>query len=197
MNPIIEEYTRFIFLEHELKPADILFLPGSQEAALARRAAALWREGYAPVILPSGKYAKLEGSFTGDPAFRTEWEYFRHILIEEGVPKEQIWREEEATFTYENALRSREVTDRAGLSVRRAILCCQAYHARRASLYYQVCFPEAELLICPVVTKGISRDNWYQSERGIDLVLTEVKHCGSQFGQILREAAGLSAHTEP
>lgn len=197
MNPIIEEYTRFIFLEHELKPADILFLPGSQEAALARRAAALWREGYAPVILPSGKYAKLEGYFTGDSAFRTEWEYFQHILIEEGVPKERIWREEEATFTYENALRSREVTDRAGLSVRRAILCCQAYHARRASLYYQVCFPEAELLICPVVTKGISRDNWYQSERGIDLVLTEVKHCGSQFGQILREAAGLSAHTEP
>lgn len=197
MNPIIEEYTRFIFLEHELKPADILFLPGSQEAALARRAAALWRAGYAPVILPSGKYAKLEGCFTGDPAFHTEWEYFQHILLEEGVPEERIWREEEATFTYENALRSREVTDRAGLTVRRAILCCQAYHARRASLYYQVCFPEAELLVCPVVTKGISRDNWYRSERGIDLVLTEVKHCGSQFGQILREAAGLSAHAEP
>lgn len=195
MNPIIEEYTRFIFLEQEPKLADILFLPGSQEAALARRAAALWREGYAPVILPSGKYAKLEGRFTGDPAFRTEWEYFQHLLIEEGVPKDRIWREEEATFTYENALRSREVTDRAGLTVRRAILCCQAYHARRASLYYQVCFPEAELVICPVVTKGISRDNWYQSERGIDLVLTEVGRCGSQFGQILREAAGLGRGT--
>lgn len=197
MNPVIETYTRFIFLEDEPGPADIIFLPGSQEEALARRAAALWRGGYAPVILPSGKYAKLEGTFTKDPAFRTEWEYFHHILREEGVPEERILREEEATFTYENALRSREVTDRAKISVRRAILCCQAYHARRASLYYQVCFPKAKLLICPVVTKGISRDNWYQSERGIDLVLTEVKHCGSQFGQILREAAGLSVHTEP
>lgn len=191
MHAVIEAYTRFLFLEDSLEASDIIFLPGSQEGVLARRAAALWHRGYAPVILPSGKYAKLEGQFTGNPAYRTEWEYFQHILMEEGVPEDRIWREEEATFTYENALRSREVTDRAGLSVKKAILCCQAYHARRASLYYQVCFPEARILVCPVVTKGICKDNWYQTEKGIDLVLTEIKHCGTQFGQILREASGL------
>lgn len=191
MHAVIEAYTRFLFLEDSLEPSDIIFLPGSQEGVLARRAAALWHQDYAPVILPSGKYAKLEGQFTGNPAYRTEWEYFQHILMEEGVPEDRIWREEEATFTYENALRSREVTDRAGLSVKKAILCCQAYHARRASLYYQVCFPEARILVCPVVTKGICKDNWYQTEKGIDLVLTEIKHCGTQFGQILREASGL------
>lgn len=187
----LDEYTKFIFLEDEPEPADILFLPGSNEGVLALRAAGLWKQGFAPVILPSGKYAKLTGAFSGDPAFRTEWEYFHHILREEGVPEDVIWREDQATFTYENALRSREVTDAAGLSVQTAILCCQAYHARRASLYYQVCFPEARILVCPVVTKGISRENWYRSERGIDLVLTEVKHCGTQFGQILREAASI------
>ncbi len=191
MHAVIEAYTRFLFLEDSLEASDIIFLPGSQEGVLAGRAAALWHQGYAPVILPSGKYAKLEGQFTGNPAYRTEWEYFQHILMEEGVPEDKIWREEEATFTYENALRSREVTDRAGLSVKKAILCCQAYHARRASLYYQVCFPEARILVCPVVTKGICKDNWYQTEKGIDLVLTEIKHCGTQFGQILREASGL------
>ncbi len=187
----IDEYTNFIFLEQEPEPADILFLPGSSEGALARRAAELWRQGFAPVILPSGKYAKLTGTFSGDPAFRTEWEYFHQILRDEGVPESVIWREEEATFTYENALYSRKVTDRAGLTVKKALLCCQAYHARRASLYYQVCFPDAEILVCPVVTKGISRENWFRTEKGIDLVLTEMKHCGSQFGQIMREAAEL------
>ena len=187
----IDEYTNFIFLEQEPEPADILFLPGSSEGVLARRAAELWRQGFAPVILPSGKYAKLTGAFSGDPAFRTEWEYFHQILREEGVPESVIWREEEATFTYENALYSRKVTDRAGLTVKKALLCCQAYHARRASLYYQVCFPEARILVCPVVTKGISRENWFRTEKGIDLVLTEMKHCGSQFGQIMREAAEL------
>lgn len=187
----LDEYTKFIFLEDEPEKADIIFLPGSQEGALAHRAAELWKAGYAPVILPSGRYAKRSGRFEGDPAFRTEWEYFHHLLLKEGVPDSAVWREEKATFTYENALRSREVTDAAGLRVKKALLCCQAYHARRASLYYQVCFPEARILVCPVVTKGVSRENWHRTERGIDLVLTEVKHCGTQFGEILREAAGL------
>lgn len=187
----IDEYTEFVFLEDEPEKADIIFLPGSDEGALAVRAAKLWKAGYAPVILPSGRYAKWTGRFAGDPAYETEWAYFHHILRKEGVPEECIWREDEATFTYENAMRSREVTDKAGFSVGKALLCCQAYHARRARLYYQVCFPEAEILVCPVVTKGISRENWYRTERGIDLVLTEMKHCGTQFGKILRSAAGL------
>lgn len=181
----IDEYTDFIFLEDQMEPADIIFIPGSGEEALAQKAAELWKAGYAPVLLPSGKYGKLKGYFDKDPNFETEWAYFHHILRREGVPEERIWREDQATFTYENALRSREVTDAAGLIVQRAILCCQAYHARRASLYYQVCFPETEILVCPVVTKGISRENWHLTEEGIRLVLTEMKHCGTQFEQIM------------
>lgn len=183
----VDEYTNFIFLEDKPEPADIIFIPGSDEGALALRAAALWKKGYAPVLLPSGKYGKLAGKFLKDPSFETEWEYLCHILKNEGVPQEVIWKEDKATFTYENALRSREVTDKAGLSVKKAILCCQAYHARRAKLYYQVCFPEAEILVCPVVTKDVSRDNWFLSEKGIRMVLTEVEHCGTQFGEIFME----------
>lgn len=186
---VLDEYTKFIFLEDEPEHADIIFLPGSDQGALALRAAQLWKAGYAPVILPSGRYGKLAGKFTGDPAYHTEWEYLHHLLREQGVPDEAVWKEDQATFTYENALRSREVTDAAGLKVRKALLCCQAYHARRASLYYQACFPEARILVCPVETKGISRENWYRSEEGIQLVLTEVKHCGSQFGEVVRKAA--------
>lgn len=180
----VDEYTNFVFLEDRPEPADIIFIPGSDEGALALRAAALWREGYAPVLLPSGKYGKLAGKFLKDEAFSTEWEYLHSILRREGVPEEAILREEEATFTYENALRSREVTDKAGIAVRKAILCCQAYHARRAKLYYQVCFPEAQILVCPVVTKDVNKENWFLSEKGIRMVLTEVEHCGSQFGEI-------------
>lgn len=180
----VDEYTNFVFLEDRPEPADIIFIPGSDEGALALRAAALWREGYAPVLLPSGKYGKLAGKFLKDEAFSTEWEYLHFILRREGVPEEAILREEEATFTYENALRSREVTDKAGIAVRKAILCCQAYHARRAKLYYQVCFPEAQILVCPVVTKDVNKENWFLSEKGIRMVLTEVEHCGSQFGEI-------------
>ncbi|MBS6398258.1 MAG: YdcF family protein [Clostridiales bacterium] len=180
----VDEYTDFIFLEDEPEKADIIFVPGSDQGALAVRAAKLWKDGYAPVILPSGRYGKLTGHFTGDSRYGTEWEYFHGILREEGVPEEAIWKEDQATFTYENALRSREVTDRAGLNVEKALLCCQAFHARRARLYYQVCFPETEILVCPVVTRGVSRENWFRSEEGVKLVLNEMKHCGTQFHEI-------------
>ncbi len=183
----IDEFTDFIFLQDELEESDIIFIPGSGEEALPVRAAGLWKEGLAPIVLPSGRYSKLVGRFTKDGAYRTEWEYFCHILLENGVPKPAIWREDTATFTYENALRSREVTDCAGLMVRRAILCCQAVHARRAKLYYQVCFPEAELLVSPVECRGIGRESWFLIEEGIQAVLSEVERCGSQFGEILRE----------
>lgn len=183
----VDEYTNFIFLEDELEPADIIFIPGSDQGALALRAAALWKEGYAPVLLPSGKYGKLTGHFSGEGGFQTEWEYFHHILRKEGVPEKAILREDQATFTYENAIRSREVADREGLAVKKAILCCQAYHARRAKLYYQVCFPEAKILVSPVETKGVNRENWYLEETSIDLVLNEMKHCGTQFHGIFRE----------
>ena len=103
------------------------------------------------------------------------------------MPERAIWKEDQATFTDENALCSRKVTDAEGLMVKKAILCCQAYHAARALLYYQICFPETEFFVCPVVTKGISRENWYQTETGRKLVLAEVEHCGSQFGTVLAE----------
>lgn len=183
----VDEYTDFIFLEDKLEPSDIIFIPGSDEGALAIRAAALWKEGYAPVLLPSGKYGKLAGHFSGESRFETEWAYFHHLLREEGVPEEAIWREDMATFTYENAIYSRKVTDREGLTVKKAILCCQAYHARRAKLYYQVCFPKTEILVCPVETKGVNRENWFLQEESIRLVLTEMKHCGTQFYEIFLE----------
>ena len=186
---VFDIYTEFVFREDIPEKSDIIFVPGSEESALAVRAAGLWREGLAPVILPSGKYAKLTGHLKEHQDYASEWEYLKARLLEQGVPAPVIWREDQATFTCENAMYSRKVTDAAGLAVKKAILCCQAYHACRALLYYQIYFPEAEFYVCPVVTKGISRLNWYQTEAGRKLVLTEVEHCGSQFGTVLTKFA--------
>ena len=102
---------------------------------------------------------------------------------------EKILEEKQATYTYENAIYSRRVTDAAGLAIRRAILCPQACHARRALLYYKILYPETEFFVCPTVTRGISRDNWFLDGEKIDVVLGELERCGSQFHEILREYA--------
>lgn len=190
MTKFLEELTNFIFLEDEPQKADVIFVPGSEEGALAKTAARLYLEGYAPIIVPSGKYAKWTGhSIVG--GFETESDYFAHLMMEEGVPESAIIKEREATYTYQNAINTRKLLDERDMEVKRALLCCQAYHARRSKLYYQVLFPNTEILVCPTVTKGITRENWFKSRETAELVLGEIERCGSQFHEIVAEYGAL------
>lgn len=186
MTKFLKEMTDFIFLEDEPQRSEVIFLPGSEEGALARTAAALYHRGLAPLIVPSGKYAKWTGhSIVG--AFETESDYFADLLQKYGVPNEAILKEREATYTYQNAIYTKKLLDERGVAVKKAILCCQAYHARRSKLYYQVLFPETEIFVCPTATKGITRENWYKTAKGRELVLGEIERCGSQFHEIVAE----------
>ncbi len=185
MKRFYDYITEFIFVEDEPAAADIIFVPGGNYPEAAVRAAGLYRQGFAPYVLPSGKYSILNGKFESEE-FETEWEYLRAVLTAHGVPGTAILREDQASYTYENAVCSRKRTDAEGITVSRALLCCQAFHARRCLLYYQEQFPEAEILVCPVVTRGISRGNWYRTDEGIDTVLGEMERCGGQFHEIMR-----------
>lgn len=182
----IQDITEFIFVEHAPEKADIIFIPGSSQEGLAVTAARLWKEGYAPLVLPSGKYSKTAGHCTVS-GFDTEWDYLRQVLLREGVEAKAVLKEKQASYTYENAIYSRKVTDALGLEIQRAILCPQSFHARRSLLYYEILYPDTEFFVCPTRTRGIGRDNWHQTEEGIDVVLGEVERCGTQFHEILRE----------
>lgn len=188
MTSFLEEMTNFIFLEDVMKKADVIFVPGSEEGALAEAAAKLYLDGLAPLVVPSGKYAKWTGH-TLQEAFETESDYFSYLMMKAGVPEHAIIQEREASYTYENAIYTKKRLEERKITVKRAILCCQAYHARRCKLYYQVLFPETEILVYPVVTKGITRENWFLKRETADLVLGEIEKCGSQFHEIVAEYA--------
>ena len=190
MTKFLEEMTNFIFLEDAPKKSDVIFVPGSEEGALAKTAAKLFLEGYAPLIIPSGKYAKWTGHSIVDQ-FETESDYFAYLMMEEGVPEEAILKEREATYTYQNAINTRKLLDEWEIEVKRAILCCQAYHARRSKLYYQILFPDTDILVVPTITKGITRNNWFKSRETADIVLGEIERCGSQFHEIVAEYGAL------
>lgn len=187
--------TDFIFVEDKPEQADAIFIPGGPYGEIAVHASDLYHQGFSNVLIPSGKYSILNGAYTGalSPAqyqgqiFDTEADFFSAVLLDNQVPKEVIYPEREATFTYENAIYTKALTDSMNLSVQTAILSCQAYHARRCLLYYQAVFPSTRFLVCPTPTQGISRDNWFQDPRSIDMVLGEVERCGSQFHEILKK----------
>lgn len=187
--------TDFIFVEDAPRKADLIFLPGGLHGEIALRAAELYRQGYAPLLLVSGRHSILADHFPGplSPAaycgrtFATECDFLSQILLDEGIPEQAILKEPTASYTYENAICSRKLTDHLGIHPNTAILCCQAYHARRALLYYQLLYPDTRILVCPAVTCGTSRKNWTKSRESIELVLGEVERCGSQFHEIMQK----------
>ncbi|MBP3656321.1 MAG: YdcF family protein [Clostridia bacterium] len=191
----IKDVEDFIFLEDAPQPSDIIFIPGNGHAGPSEHAARLYAQGYAPLVLPSGRYAIGSGGFCGQKSgsrayegeFETEWQFMRQILMTNGVPESAILREDEATYTYQNAIYSRRRTDAERIDVRRAIICCMPQHARRARMYYETLYPGAQLLVCPAPDAAITRSTWLRSETGIDSVLGELERCGGQLHDILKD----------
>ena len=189
----IEQISEFIFAEDEPEKADIIFIPGNGYSQMAEKAAALYGENYASFVLPSGKYSITVGKFGGvlsgqeryNGNYRTEWDFLKDVLIKNHVPDEVILKENQATFTWENARLSREVTDKTGIEIKKALLCCKNYHARRALMYYQRAYPEVKFRVCPCCVDGVTKENWMNSEEGIQSVLGEVQRIVTQFALMM------------
>lgn len=189
----LQKTEEFIFANDQPENADIIFIPGNGYPHMAENAAHLYKKGFAPYILPSGKYSITAGKFSGvllkeevyAKDYQTEWEFLKDVLVQNGVREKAILKEENATFTWENALYSRKVTDGAGISVKKAILCCKSYHARRVLMYYQRAYPETKFLVCPSFPDGISRENWRETQKGIQEVMGEVSRIISQFSLMM------------
>lgn len=191
----LNQITEFIFVEDKPEKSDVIFIPGSGFPQLAEEAAKLYHQGLVPYILPSGRYSVLNGKFAGvqekkelyDGEYETEWEFLKEVLKKNHVSEEHILREDKATYTYEIAIYSRKVTDCLGMEIKKAILCCKPYHARRSLLYYQLLYPETQFFVRPIQDSDVKRENWYLTEKGIRLVFGEVQKIGEQFEDITKE----------
>ena len=189
----LKQIEDFMFIDDKPEKADVIFIPGNGYPQMAEKAAELYRNGFAPKILPSGRYSITAGRFTGVldkkecycGTYKTEWDFLKDVLMQNGVPEEAILKEDQATFTYENAIYSRQVTDHAELEIERAILCCKSYHARRCLMYYQLLYPKTEFYVVPVNADGITRENWRKNEEGIDAVTGELSRIVKQFSLML------------
>lgn len=154
MKVVFSSITDFIFMEDDIEPADVILIPGGSHKQLVECAAKLYHDGFAPYILPSGgRNAKL-------PEYNSEWE-----------------------FLYENAQLSLDVIRKKGIDVRKVILVCKNFHARRAYLTYATIFPsDIKLMVSPVVDgKDIRKNNWFLDKIKTHRVMSEVVKIGSYF----------------
>ena len=186
---IINDITDFIFVNDEPCASDIIFLPGGSDPAVPEKAAELYKNGYAPVLMPSGSVSIKSEKFAGvkvkaeiyNGDYQTDCGFYTDVLVKNGVTLSAIIIEDQSAYTKQNAMFSRKVADEHGLSIQNAIIVCKSFHARRCLMCYQFAFPQAEIKVSPVDVYGITRDNWYKHEYGIDRVMGELLRCGDQF----------------
>jgi len=164
-------------------------LPGGSFPEQCEYAAKLYKEGFADKLLPSGGVSAKSSKFNGVKSkkdiynleYNTECDFFKDVLIKNGVPNKAIYCEKNSGHTRDNAFMSREIVNNNNINIKKAIIVCKSFHARRCLMLYQLAFPKAEIIVCPVDVYDVNRENWYKDESGIDRVLGELARCGNQF----------------
>ena len=194
-NRIINDITNFIFVDDKPQKVDAIFLPGGSHPEQPEYAVELYRKGYAKWLIPSGGVSVKRDKWPGvrskadvyNGNYQFDCEFLTDVFLKNGVPADAIIGENKSGHTRDNAFLSRMVVDEKGIEIKTAIIVCKAFHARRCLMFYQMAFPDTTFYVCPVVCLGITRDNWYKSEQGIDRVLGELARCGNQFVGDIKE----------
>ena len=186
---IINDIGDFIFIEDTPEIADAIMVVGGSYPELAEIAADLWNQKYAARILIGGGVSMKTGKFSGPHSerdiytkqYETEYDFYKDVLLRHGVDERAIYGENRSAFTRENALFARQAADENQLEIHKALLICKGFHARRSLMFYQSAFPMVHFLVIPYPADGITKQNWYQTDEGIQRVLGEVSRCGNQF----------------
>ena len=132
--PVLRFVGETLIVEDEFNKSDVIMVLSDDNfyADRATRAAELFREGKAPVVVASGRRLRPNAGIT---------ELMEHDLIERGVPKDKIVR-----FAHDADSTLEEAEELARLAKvrkwRSAIVVTSNYHTRRARYIFRRVFPQ-------------------------------------------------------
>lgn len=152
-----QTYTRaetlwnYHLMKHEIAQADAILVLCSHDERVAERAAQLFHEGWAPLVIFSGGQGSITRTLWDEP----EAERFARIAVELGVPRESILIEPHSTNTGENIHFTKRLVAERGLDLQKFILVQKPYMERRAFATVLKLWPEKEWIVTsPQVSFG-------------------------------------------
>ena len=139
----------YLGLHQDLEKADVIVGFGNFNDNIARRAAELYHQGYAPKVLFTGGLGRNTLGLLPE----TEAARFARVAMECGVPECDIIREDQSTNTAENILFTKKLLEDLGGPHGRVLGVHQPFMERRIKAAFGVYWPEAELMVTsPQVT---------------------------------------------
>lgn len=133
----------YLGLHREPEKADCIVGFGNFNDNIARRAAELYRQGFANWVLFTGGLGRNTLGVLPEP----EAVRFARVAMEEGVPEEAILLEDKSTNTAENILFTRALLRERGLPHGKLLGVHQPFMERRIKAAFGVYWPEAELIV--------------------------------------------------
>jgi uncharacterized SAM-binding protein YcdF (DUF218 family) len=158
-------------LTDPLAKADAIVAISGDTGARAESAIALWKQGYAPLLIFSG------GS--SDPESVASAELMKRTAVAAGVPADAIVVEGTSATTEENAEHVAELM--RSRSLRSAILVTSPYHQRRAAMLFEREFGRASLSFRnhPADDPNWDPNLWWASDPSRSLTLLELAKIGA------------------
>jgi uncharacterized SAM-binding protein YcdF (DUF218 family) len=160
-------------VEDPLEKADAIVAISGDTGARADTAIALWKQGYAPVIVFSGAAV--------DPDSVSSAEIMRREALRQGVPLSATLIEAVSATTEENASEVARLMVQSGL--RSAILVTSPYHQRRAALLFARSFEPAGLALRRYPARDPEWDPnfWWRHDPLRSRTLIEIAKLGAEL----------------
>ncbi len=130
-------------MNHKLVKSDCILALGSHDLRVAERAARLYLQHYAPIIIMSGGL----GNFTREMWTEKEADKFAGVAVTLGVPAEKIIVENKSSNTGENILFTEKILKTKNLDPKRFIIVQKPYMERRAYATVKKHWPEKEIIV--------------------------------------------------
>jgi uncharacterized SAM-binding protein YcdF (DUF218 family) len=130
-------------LNHQLTHADAILVLCSHDTIVAERAAELFLQGWAPILIFAGGLGSITRHFWRDP----EADQFARIAIAMGVPAERVLIENRSTNTGENILFTRQLLFERQLDPQKFILVQKPYMERRSYATFKKLWPEKDVIV--------------------------------------------------
>lgn len=145
MRRLIQPIWDYLAVSDPPDVADVIFVFGSRDFAVPRRAAELYHAGHASRVLVSGR----DGKMTRGVFDRPEALVFKDRLVAAGVPESVVLTESAAVNTLENVRLGMAVLHRAEGTVTRALLVAKGFVMRRCLATFHRQFDDVQVRACP------------------------------------------------
>jgi len=128
---------------HQLAKADAILVLCSHDVRVAERGAALFLEGWAPLLIFSGGLGVITKAMWSEP----EADLFARIALGMGVPAEQMLLENRSTNTGQNVLFTKQLLEERRLDLASFIVVQKPYMERRSYATFKKVWPEKHVII--------------------------------------------------